>query len=271
MNPVTASKTVVTDQNAQLSDLVNLAEVANDQATQKLIAELQAKLAAATAAASQANAKAELNAAELRRIDLENACLNQVVGIYGSNVTSLPGVAGLDIHVASSVSQLAANLRASLNSSDMFGGPIAFIPVVLFPTPKDTGKPQTFTDRDGKPLRNMSMGRTIVNDSYASVTVVDPDTGKPRSISLTGMCVISAKMDTQSGDFADPTKLANRIDARIEREGRSNVAHPEDNVDAPAFIGYQQSAGAINRWRAELGTASVRQLSQEPAETPSNL
>lgn len=268
------SKTPVTTENAQLSDLIDapdLVDAANDSATKDLIAKLQAQLAAANAEAAASRAKAELNAAELRRIDLENACVNQVVGIYGSNVTSRPGEAGLDIHVASSVTQLAANLRASLNSCDDFGGPIAFIPVVLFPTPKDTGKPQTFMDRDGNPLRNMAMGRTIVNDSYASVSVIDPDTGKPRTISLTGMCVISAKMDTQTGDFADPVKLANRIDNLLERESRSKTAHPEDNVDAPAFIGYNQSAGAINRWRAELGNSTVRQLSQEPASSDSSI
>ena len=106
------------------------------------------------------------------------------------------------------------------------------------------------------------MGRTIVNDSYSSVTVVDPATGKPISISLTGMATISAKMDTQSGAFADPSKLADRIDKVLERENRSNSAHPEDSVDAPAFIGYNEAQGPINRWRAELRFNSKPQLVQ---------
>lgn len=184
----------------------------------------------------------------IRKAKLNEDTYDLVIGT-SNNATDLPGQGGLDIYVATSADHLHSQIRAKCNQ---FGRPIAFIPVVLYPQlVQDSKRPfQSLTTKDGEKIPNFKLGQTGVNQSYASHFVTDPDTGKQIEVSLTAFAVINANMSLADGDLTNPAKLRDSLDRRLERENkahRDQNAHPEDNPETPAFIGYQLSQGIQNR------------------------
>jgi len=204
---------------------------------------LEAEVLAARREASGATAA-------LRARDLADGCIQTTIGL-GNNATCLPGDGGMDIIVARSIESLASQLKASMDGATAFDGPVAFIPVVLFPmVVPDKARPfQAITTREGKPIANLVVGRTFVNNSYAEHWVTNPVTGEKRLISLSGMCFINAAMDLTTGDLADPTSIQDRIDRRGEFLRRTITAHPS-TTPAEADAVTPGAVAVMNGYRA---------------------
>lgn len=149
---------------------------------------------------------------------LRDSCIDTFVGV-SSNSNADPG-STLDLIVATSPSQLQANIAARFGTSDSFpfGGAIAFVPVVLWPTYQpDAKRPtQPLQDSKGRPIPNLQLGRTFINQSLAVHTILLPD-GSKRDVSITGMATLGVAMNLSTGDIASPDAIYTRIEKALDR------------------------------------------------------
>lgn len=185
-----------------------------------------------------------------RQAQLESLIFEDIIGT-GTSATSHPSE-GLDIVVASDLSALIANIRAQINNEAFSQGPIAFIPVRIWPVtvqPSEDGKSSfgirgnpclTITDRkSGEPIPNRELGRTRVQGSYAVAQVLVD--GRPCFVSLSGM----ARVAVNPFGGLDPDDITGRLDrtARWDRWSNS-VAEvvrgpdgtPQQDDEGPPFI-----------------------------------
>lgn len=178
----------------------------------------------ALAATEKANEEIRLLKAQLAQekalrfaAKLRDSCIDTFVGV-SSNSNADPG-STLDLIVATSPAQLQANIQARFGTGDSFPfGAIAFIPVVLWPTYQpDAKRPtQPLQDSKGRPISNLQLGRTFINQSLAIHTVYLPD-GSRRDVSLTGMATLGVAMNLSTGDIASPDSIYTRIEKALDR------------------------------------------------------
>jgi len=203
---------------------------------------MQAEIASLKQQASSAKADAAKLNKELMVKKLTEDSYDIVVGT-SSNATDLPREGGLDIYVANSASHLFQQVSAH---GDRWERPIAWVPVVLYTALKqDAKKPfQSITTKDGSQIPNYKLGQTIINQSYGTHTVTDPQTLDKVTVSLTGYASLSVAMNISSGDIQDPKALMERLDRAHEKNAklvRYNNGDPDSDPETPAFIGYEQS------------------------------
>lgn len=237
--------------------------------------ELQARLDAVEADLRKARAEA-------RRARLSNLIYEDSIGT-GTSATAHPSE-GLDIVVASDLPQLIANIKALINSEAFSEGPIAFLPVRIWPLavqPTEDGK-ESFgitgfpivgqykdkrtgqlmgglTDRNtGEPIPNYELGRSRFQGSYACVEVLV--NGRPQLVSLSGM----ARVSVNPFGGLDPNSLTARLDrtAKWDRWSNSDAeiiqgssGTPAQDDEGPPFI---PSLEADRRGKAPTGPAAER-------------
>ena len=224
--------------------------------------ELQARLDAVEADLRKARAEA-------RRARLSNLIYEDSIGT-GTSATAHPSE-GLDIVVASDLPQLIANIKALINSEAFSEGPIAFLPVRIWPLavqPTEDGKESfgirgnpelNLTDRKtGAPIPNYELGRSRFQGSYACVEVLV--NGHPQLVSLSGM----ARVSVNPFGGLDPNTLTARLDRTAKWDRWSNSdpeiistpsGAPAQDDEGPPFI---PSLEADRRGKAPTGPAAER-------------
>ena len=222
----------------------------NELAMIEQVKAMQAKLDAMAVAAAAANAKATEAELILRKQALDNETFNVLISSWDQKRTDLPRQGGLDIYVASSVTELTRQLS---EHGDKWGRPVAWIPVLLYPQLKEDG---AYVTKAGKSVPKLKLGQTVANESFANHTVVDPVTGKKRTVSLSCYATINCNVDPASGHPTDPVELAEKIERAIEKDEkvrRYDNGDPDSSPEIPAFIGYMQSQGLHQRLKSEGG------------------
>lgn len=248
-------------------DELKAAERAEPDFDDEYIRSLEAIRAAETLERELSEARRELAAERKARREAQLTALifEDIIGT-GTSATAHPSE-GLDIVVASDLTQLIANIRAQINESCFTQGPIAFLPVRIWPLaiqPTEDGKESfgirgnpylSLTDRNtGQPLRNLELGRSRFQGSY-SVVQVSVD-GHVQDVSISGM----ARISINPFGGLDPDALCARLDrtARWDRwsgHSSSEIVNtpdgPAEDDEGPPFIPSQ--AGDDPRTRPTQG------------------
>lgn len=233
-------------------DELRASEAAGSELDDEYLAALASLKAAEDLQKELAQAKQELAAERRtrRRAQLAALIYEDTIGT-GTSATAHPSE-GLDIVVASDLSSLLANIQAQINNEAFSQGPIAFIPVRIWPLavqPSEDGKDSfgirgnpclSITDRKtGEPIPNRELGRTRIQASYATVqAIVD---GRPIFVSLSGM----ARIAVNPFGGLDPDDMVRRLDRNARWDRWSNSVaevvrgpsgEPIQDDEGPPFI-----------------------------------
>lgn len=126
------------------------------------------------------------------------------------------------------------DITISRGSSSFGERQIAWVPVVLFPTPVPrTGPSAYYTTSRGERIRNIDLGRTTIRESLATA-IIRNRAGKLVEVSMTGFATLSLS-------HRSPNEIADRVASRDHQLKREKTWGDDDNPDESPFIPSEQT------------------------------